>query len=73
MSLSESALPDPVSVVRGDAEPEELAALVAVLVSRSQARPTERPPSAHPGWTDRAALARSPLTPGPGAWRRGLR
>ena len=56
-------------VVRGDATPEEIAALAAVLLSRSAAdEPPPRPlPSA---WADRSRLLRRPLFPGPDAWRR---
>jgi Acyl-CoA carboxylase epsilon subunit len=56
-------------VVRGDATPEEIAALVAVLMTRAapgDARPL-RPASA---WADRSRLLRRTLHPGPGAWRR---
>jgi hypothetical protein len=62
--------PSPIlRVIRGDATPEEIAAVVAVLLSRSAAsesasRPT---PSA---WADRSRLLRRPLFPGPDAWRR---
>ena len=65
-------------VVRGDASPEEIAALVAVLMARSGAasaasvagaphRPRRPPLSA---WADRSRQLRRPLHPGPGAWRR---
>ncbi|GAA0959186.1 acyl-CoA carboxylase subunit epsilon [Actinocorallia libanotica] len=55
-------------VVKGDATPEEIAALVAVLSARPSgaAAPEARRPSA---WTDRSRLARRPLRSGPGAWR----
>ena len=56
-------------VVRGDATPEEIAALVAVLLSRSGGG--EGPPvPARSAWADRASQLRRPLHPGPGAWRR---
>jgi hypothetical protein len=55
-------------VVRGDATPEEIAALVAVLAARAAAvTPPKR--AAAPGWADRGALLRRPHHPGPGAWR----
>ena len=59
-------------VVRGDATPEEIAAVVAVLLSRtaaaSSAESAARPlPSA---WADRSRQLRRPLHPGPDAWRR---
>ena len=63
--------PSPVlRVIRGDATPEEIAAVVAVLLSRPDpdAGPPPRPaPSA---WADRSRLLRRPLFPGPDAWRR---
>ena len=55
-------------VIRGDATPEEIAALVAVLMSR--AADDEAPPRKTPSaWSDRSRLVRRPLHPGPGAWR----
>jgi hypothetical protein len=56
-------------VVRGDATPEEIAALVAVLLTRpADVSPPPWPtPSA---WADRGRLLRRPLFPGPDAWRR---
>ena len=56
-------------VVRGDASPQEIAALVAVLAARQAVadEPAEPTPSA---WSDRSAQLRYPLSPGPGAWRR---
>ena len=64
--------PGPVlRVIRGDATPEEIAAVLAVLLSRaaaSDAAPPARPaPSA---WSDRSRLVRRPLFAGPDAWRR---
>jgi acyl-CoA carboxylase epsilon subunit len=56
-------------VIRGDASPEEIAALVAVLLSRpAGAEPTPR--QAPSAWADRSRLLRRPLHPGPGRWRR---
>jgi hypothetical protein len=56
-------------VVRGNATPEEIAALVAVLVSRPG---DDEPSPAAPrsAWADRSGQLRRPLHPGPGAWRR---
>ena len=56
-------------VIRGDATPEEIAALVAVLLSRPG---EEEVPPAPPrsAWADRSRQLRRPLRPGPGAWRR---
>ena len=56
-------------LVRGDATPEEIAALVAVLAAKATA--ASPPPSPRrSGWTDRAAALRRGITTGPGAWRR---
>jgi hypothetical protein len=56
------------SVLRGEPTPDELAALLAVLASRPQARRsgTRRPASL---WSSRSRKLRVPLFPGPGAWR----
>jgi Acyl-CoA carboxylase epsilon subunit len=63
------------SVVSGRPAAEDLAALTAVLAARLAARQralaaqaAARP--ARSAWLDRAALTRTPLRPGPGAWRR---
>ena len=56
-------------VIRGDATPEEIAAVVAALLSR--AVPDERPPRRTPSaWSDRSRLLRRPVHPAPDAWRR---
>ena len=64
--------PGPVlRVIRGDATPEEIAAVLAVLLSRAAA--SDAPPPARPvpsAWSDRSRLTRRPLFPGPDAWRR---
>jgi hypothetical protein len=58
-------------VVRGDATPEEIAALVAVLLARSADAEAPSPARSVSGsWADRSRLLRRPLSPGPGAWRR---
>ncbi|MEU6425931.1 acyl-CoA carboxylase epsilon subunit [Microbispora sp. NPDC046973] len=59
------------SIVRGDATPEETAALVAALAARAAAR-APRPPA--PGtstgnWRNPAHRLRRGLPHGPGAWR----
>ncbi|WP_114561042.1 acyl-CoA carboxylase subunit epsilon [Desertihabitans aurantiacus] len=55
-------------VVSGDPTPEELAALVVVLQSRSgAAEPPQPPPS---GWSAHWRRTRPPLlAPRPGAWQ----
>jgi hypothetical protein len=58
-------------VVHGDATPEEIAAVLAVLLSRSAASDVGTPPRRVPSaWADRSRQLRRPLFPGPGAWRR---
>ena len=56
-------------VVRGDATPEEIAALVAVLAARTASPGAEAPARRTSGWADRARLVRQPVRHGPGAWR----
>ena len=56
-------------VVRGDATADEIAALLAVLVTTSAMDGPEPTPEPTNGWTDRAALVRAPVRPGPNAWR----
>ena len=58
-------------VVRGDATPEEIAALVAVLLARPAGTGAPGPArSVNNSWSDRSRLLRRSLSPGPGAWRR---
>jgi hypothetical protein len=61
------------TVVRGDASAEEIAALVAVLAAKSAeaARLTAAAARSEPAsrWADRSVLLRRPLRHGPGAWR----
>jgi hypothetical protein len=54
-------------VVRGDATPEEIAALLVALVAVTPAAGAPR--QARSAWADRGALLRRPPAPGPGAWR----
>jgi hypothetical protein len=57
-----------ISLTRGDASAEELAALIAVL-SAASATEEAAPPRPRSTWTSRERLMRRPLSPGPGAWR----
>jgi hypothetical protein len=60
-------------VVKGDATPEEIAALVVTLSAIAAARgsgPDERPKAVR-NWASPARLVRSPVRPSPGGWRRG--
>jgi hypothetical protein len=54
-------------VVRGEATPEEIAALVAVLTARAQGA-GDAPAPRRSAWA--TPVLRRPLTPGSGAWRR---
>jgi len=58
-------------VVRGDATPEEIAALVAVLMASASADAGEQVAApVRSAWVDRSRLVRAPLPHGAGAWRR---
>jgi len=57
-------------VVRGEPTPEELAALVAVLMARSGVPEAAPVAPARSGWSDRSRQLRGSLSRGPGAWRR---
>jgi acyl-CoA carboxylase epsilon subunit len=66
--------PELFQVVAGFPSDEELAALAVVLTTAMAAREREARglPSGRGacGWASRSRLLRTPLTPGPGAWRR---
>ncbi|MCK2221264.1 acyl-CoA carboxylase subunit epsilon [Actinomadura sp. ATCC 31491] len=55
-------------VVRGDATPEELAALVVALATR-QAAPEPAPRPQPQRWRNPARGMRKPVLPGKSAWR----
>ena len=59
------------TVIRGDASAEEIAALTAVLTAMSARRHARLAAGGESGsrWAGRAALLRRPLSHGPGAWR----
>ncbi|MGH3167962.1 MAG: acyl-CoA carboxylase subunit epsilon [Trebonia sp.] len=60
-------------VVRGDATPEEIAALVATLAAMAAARETggaEESRGIVTEWNNRSRLVRRPLFPSAGGWRR---
>jgi anti-sigma factor RsiW len=61
-------------VVRGDATPEEVAALVATLTAvaaaRSRAAAAAEPAPVATNWNAQARLLRAPVRPAPGGWRR---
>jgi|LakMenEpi03Aug12_release.lakeMendotaPanAssembly.Ray.scaffolds.fasta_scaffold127849_3 hypothetical protein len=57
-------------VISGDPSPEELAAVLAVVLRPQATSVTPEPTSQ---WNDRSHALRSPLTPGPHAWRASAR
>jgi hypothetical protein len=61
------ARPPVLRVVRGDATPEEVAALVAVLGSLTG--PAPAPPRRAPEWSAHHRRVRRTLPHGPGGWR----
>ncbi|SDP29548.1 Acyl-CoA carboxylase epsilon subunit [Pedococcus dokdonensis] len=68
MSTDGPSTDRPLRLVRGDATPEEVAAVLAVLtaVSGGSAEPAPRHTSQ---WASRERAVRRPLSPGPGAWQ----
>ncbi len=61
-------------IVRGEPDDAEVAALTAVLAAFSGAAATDTDERATRGaWSDPAARLRTPLTPGPDAWRASAR
>nr|WP_218891201.1 acyl-CoA carboxylase epsilon subunit [Actinomycetospora corticicola] len=56
-------------IVRGDPSPEEVAALAVVLAAASGGGGAEEDTGPRSVWTERSALVRRPLHPGPGAWQ----
>ena len=70
---AEAAPAPPAVVVRGDATPEELAALVAVLSAVSGGDDDTASDDTASTWAAHAATMRRPVGHGPGAWRTSLR
>lgn len=65
--MTEPTPPPPIQVTSGALTPEELAAVVVVLQSRPG---TPAAPAAEgSGWSAHWRRVRTPLTPGPDAWR----
>lgn len=56
-------------VTKGDPTPEELAALVAVITTRSAATVVPAEPERASNWATYWRNARQPFHPGPGQWR----
>ena len=57
-----------IHIVRGEPSDEEIAALVAVLAALANTAAAERP-APRSAWADPGHRLRTPLHPGPGAWR----
>jgi len=69
VSASDEAGRPVLRVIRGDATPEEIAALLVVVAARARAVPAAPEPRPDAAWSDRAQIMRAPVAPGPGAWR----
>lgn len=66
--MSDEAGSTPIlQIVKGDPTPEELAAVLAVLVMSAPPSDEHRVPAS--GWSAYWRSVKAPLTPGPGAWR----
>jgi acyl-CoA carboxylase epsilon subunit len=59
----------PLFVVRGDATPEEVAALVAVLQGVAAAQVSPAPARPRPEWSAHHRKVRASYPSGPGGWR----
>ncbi|MBL7502367.1 hypothetical protein I6A84_28075 [Frankia sp. CNm7] len=57
-------------LVRGDATPEEIAAVVAVLAAHAAATAAVPPRPPRSVWADRSQVLRVSAGAGPGGWRR---
>ncbi|MCK9893848.1 acyl-CoA carboxylase subunit epsilon [Frankia sp. AgB32] len=71
MAKDEGAQTSPphLRLIRGNATPEEIAAVVALLAARSA--PAEAPPPPlRSAWADPTQALRGPLHVGAGSWRR---
>ena len=77
MSTDEAQQPETVAAqaieVIGDATPEQVAALVAVLSAASGGAVEAAPARQPSAWSAPAGLLRRSITPGPGGWQHSLR
>ena len=64
--------PRPLVVIKGEASPEEVAALVAVVQAMA-ARGAERSAAPRSLWASPARRMRRPLSPGRDGWRASVR
>ena len=59
----------PLISIKGDASPEEVAAVVAVFQALASAAASVTPPPRKVSrWSEPARMHRRPLSPGPGGW-----
>ncbi|MFT4010783.1 MAG: acyl-CoA carboxylase epsilon subunit [Nocardioidaceae bacterium] len=65
---SETQPPPPLMLIKGNATPEEVAVVVAVLQAASTA-PAPAAVRPRSSWANPARSVRTTLRPGPGAWR----
>lgn len=73
MTADDASSPAAQSIeIIGDATPEQVAALVAVLSAASGGE-GDAPSQRTSPWSSPAALVRRPVSPGPGVWSRSLR
>ncbi|CAN7156810.1 acyl-CoA carboxylase epsilon subunit [Knoellia sp. LjRoot47] len=72
VETSEAGAAQRIEVI-GDATPEQVAALVAVLSAASGGAGGQAPARPTSPWSAPAAMVRRPVAPGPGAWSRSLR
>lgn len=68
-SASVASSPPLLTIVRGDATPEEIAALTVVLHSVAAAPAEPAAPRPRPQWSAPYRAVRRPLDTGRGAWR----
>jgi hypothetical protein len=64
--VSEQSIPD-ITVVAGSPTDTELAVVISLLTRLPQSPMVQPNPPSH--WSNRAAMMRPVLSPGPGAWR----
>ncbi|HEY2523360.1 MAG TPA: acyl-CoA carboxylase subunit epsilon [Streptosporangiaceae bacterium] len=58
-------------IIRGDATPEEVAAILAVLAVQARRGTGRETPAQRPSiWADKQRMMREPISPRPAGWRR---
>ncbi|MEY9849286.1 hypothetical protein ABH940_006392 [Streptacidiphilus sp. BW17] len=59
----------PIRVLHGQPNPEEIAAVLAVVSARAAQTPAAAPPEETTAWRDKARRLQAPPKPGPSTWR----